>query len=125
PFGLALIVWGLPIALVAPRPYLAGSLVLLALVGAANSVEDIAGFTLLQRVVPDELLTRVLGVVWGLAMGSLALGSITATAVVRHRPDHPGACRGARGVAKEYLAATLTRVAVDAGDVVIRAGDVG
>ena len=28
-------------------------------------------------------------------------------------------------VAKEYLAATLTRVAVDAGDVVIRAGDVG
>ena len=28
-------------------------------------------------------------------------------------------------VAKEYLAATLTRVAADAGDVVIRAGDVG
>jgi len=82
PFGLALVVWGLPIALVAPRPYLAVALVLLALVGAANSVEDIAGFTLLQRVVPDELLTRVLGVVWGLAMGALALGSITAPAVV-------------------------------------------
>ena len=28
-------------------------------------------------------------------------------------------------VAKEYLAATLTRFAVEAGDVVIRAGDVG
>jgi MFS family permease len=82
PFGLALIVWGLPIALVAPSPYLAFALVLLALVGAANSVEDVAGFTLLQRVVPDELLTRVLGVVWGLAMGALALGSISAPAVV-------------------------------------------
>ena len=165
PFGLALIVWGLPIALVAPRPYLAGALVLLALVGAANSVEDIAGFTLLQRVVPDEFLTRVLGVVWGLAMGSLALGSITAPAVVSAIGPRPalvvvGAILPVLTlltwrelvdidrtiaapaeelavidgvpmfaplsiVAKEYLAATLTRVAVDAGDVVIRAGDVG
>jgi hypothetical protein len=32
--------------------------------------------------VPDELLTRVLGVVWSLAMGALALGSIAAPAVV-------------------------------------------
>jgi MFS family permease len=82
PFGAALVVWGLPIALLAPRPHLALSLVLLAVVGVANSVEDVAGFTLLQRVVPDALLTRVLGVVWGLAMGALALGSITAPAVV-------------------------------------------
>jgi MFS family permease len=82
PFGAALVVWGLPIMLLAPRPYLAVSLVLLAVVGFANSVEDVAGFTLLQRVVPDALLTRVLGVVWGLAMGALALGSITAPAVV-------------------------------------------
>jgi MFS family permease len=82
PFGLALVVWGLPIALVAPKPYLALAIVLLALVGAANSVEDVAGFTLLQRVVPDELLTRVLGVVWSLAMGALALGSIAAPALV-------------------------------------------
>jgi MFS family permease len=82
-FGVALVVWGLPIVLVAPRPYLVLALVLLALVGVANSVEDVAAFTLLQRVVPDALLTRVLGVVWGLAMGALALGSITAPALVR------------------------------------------
>ena len=55
--------------LIAPWPYLVLALVLLAVVGAANSVEDVAVFTLLQRIVPDELLTRVLGVVWGLAMG--------------------------------------------------------
>jgi hypothetical protein len=165
PFGLALVVWGLPIALVAPRPYLALALVLLALVGAANSVEDVAGFTLLQRVVPDELLTRVLGVVWGLAMGALALGSISAPAVISAIGPRPalvvvGAIlpvltlvtwRGLvdidrsvaapaeelaviEGVpmfaplsiaAKEHLAATLTPVSVEAGDVVIRAGDVG
>jgi MFS family permease len=55
---------------------------LVALIGAANSVEDVAGFTLLQRIVPDEVLTRVLGVAWGLVMGAVGLGSIVATWIV-------------------------------------------
>ena len=82
PFGLALVFWGLPIALIAPKPYLATALILLAIVGAANSVEDVAVFTLLQRLVPDEILTRVLGLVWSLAMGAVAVGSIAAPTVV-------------------------------------------
>ena len=82
PFGIALIFWGVPIALIAASPHLAAALILLAVVGAANSVEDVAVFTLLQRIVPDELLTRVLGIVWGLAMGAVAIGSIAAPAVV-------------------------------------------
>ena len=82
PFGLALVFWGLPIALVAPWPDLVTAVFLLAVVGAANSVEDVAAFTLLQRIVPDDVLTRVLGVLWGLAMGAVALGSICAPAVV-------------------------------------------
>jgi MFS family permease len=81
-FGLALVFWGVPIALIGPWPDLAAAVVLLAIVGAANSVEDVAVFTLLQRLVPDEILTRVLGVVWSLAMGAVALGSIAAPAVV-------------------------------------------
>ena len=82
PFGLALVFWGVPLILIASRPSLVAALVLLAVVGAANSVEDVAVFTLLQRLVPDDVLTRVLGVVWGLAMGAVALGSIAAPAVV-------------------------------------------
>jgi MFS family permease len=82
-FGLSLVFWGVPIALVAPRPSFAASLFLLAIVGAANSVEDVAVFTLLQRLVPNEMLTRVLGLVWGLAMGGVAIGSIAAPVVVR------------------------------------------
>jgi MFS family permease len=81
-FGVALVFWGLPIVLLAPWPELAAAVVLLAIVGAANSVEDVAVFTLLQRIVPDEVLTRVLGMVWGLAMGGVALGSIAAPALV-------------------------------------------
>jgi MFS family permease len=81
-FGLALLFWGVPITLIGPWSELAVALLLLAVVGAANSVEDVALFTLLQRLVPDQILTRVLGVVWSLAMGSVALGSIAAPAVV-------------------------------------------
>ena len=82
PFGVALVFWGLPVVLIAPLPDLAAAVLLLAVVGAANSVEDVAVFTLLQRLVPDEILTRVLGVVWSLAMGGVALGSIAAPALV-------------------------------------------
>ena len=83
PFGLSLVFWGAPITLMAPRPYFAAAVVLLAIVGAANSVEDVTVFTLLQRLVPNEMLTRVLGLVWGLAMGGVAIGSIAAPAIVR------------------------------------------
>jgi MFS family permease len=83
PFGLSLVFWGVPITLMAVRPYFGAAVVLLAIVGAANSVEDVAVFTLLQRLVPNEMLTRVLGLVWGLAMGGVAVGSIAAPAVVR------------------------------------------
>ncbi len=89
PFGLALVFWGLPIALIAPSPYFAAAVVLLAIVGGANSVEDVAVFTLLQRIVPDELLTRVLGLLWGLAMGAVAVGSIAAPVVVAAAGPRP------------------------------------
>jgi MFS family permease len=82
PFGGALVFWGAPLMLFAPRPEVVAAVLLLAVVGAANSFEDVAVFTLLQRLIPDELLTRVLGVLWGLAMGAVALGSILAPTVV-------------------------------------------
>lgn len=81
-FGVALIFWGLPIALMAPSSFLVTALLLLAVVGAANSIEDVSSFTLLQRIVPDHVLARVMGAIWGLAMGAVALGSIFAPAVV-------------------------------------------
>ena len=81
-FGLALVFWGLPIMLMAPGAYFAAAVLMLAVVGAANSVEDVAVFTLFQRTVPDDLLTRVLGIFWGLAMGAVAIGSIATPVIV-------------------------------------------
>jgi MFS family permease len=81
-FALSLVFWGLPIVGLAAAGHLVVAILLLAVVGAANSVEDVAGFTLLQRVMPNHVLARVLGVVWGLAMGAVALGSAVAAAAV-------------------------------------------
>jgi MFS family permease len=83
PFALALVCWGVPIALIAVRSELILALMLLAIVGFANSVEDVAGFTLVQRAVADDALNRVLGVFWGVAMGAVALGSLAAPGLVR------------------------------------------
>jgi hypothetical protein len=82
-FALSLLGWGVPIVLVAPRPELVAALVLLAIVGASNSVEDVSGFTLLQRAIRDDALSGVLGLIWGAAMGALALGSIATPVLVR------------------------------------------
>jgi MFS family permease len=82
PFALSLICWGVPIALIAPNPTLILALALLAIVGFANSIEDVAGFTLLQRAIPDEALNGALGVFWGVAMGAVALGSLAAPILV-------------------------------------------
>jgi MFS family permease len=82
PFGIALVFWGVPIVLLAPSRYLVLALFLLALVGAANSIEDVALFTLLQRIVSDDVLTRVLAVLWAAGMGAVALGSVVAPLIV-------------------------------------------
>jgi len=82
-FALSLLGWGLPIVLVAPSPQLVAALVLMGIVGAANSVEDISGFTLLQRAIRDDALSGVLGLIWGAAMGALAIGSIATPILVR------------------------------------------
>jgi MFS family permease len=163
-FGLALIFWGAPIVLMGLWSELAAAVFLLAVVGAANSVEDVAVFTLLQRLVPDRILARVLGVVWSLAMGGVALGSIAAPALVEAIGARPAfVAVGSilpllalityrrlaeidRAVApapelalvervpmfaplsvaaKERLAANLVPVSVEAGEVVIRAGEPG
>ena len=82
PFAWALVFWGVPIMLIALLPDSVAVIGLLAVIGAANSVVDVSGFTLLQRTVPDAVLTRVLGVTWGLAMGAVAVGSLVAPAVL-------------------------------------------
>jgi MFS family permease len=82
-FAFSLLGWGLPLVLMAPSEQLVAALVLLGIVGAANSIEDVSGFTLLQRAIQDDALSGVLGLIWGAAMGAVALGSVVAPLLVR------------------------------------------
>jgi MFS family permease len=82
-FSLALLVWGLPIALVGFSSSVLLSVVVMTAVGVANSVEDVSGFTLLQRTVPSHALSGALGVFWGLAMAGTAIGSAVTPLALR------------------------------------------
>ena len=72
PLALGTVLWGVPIALAAVWDTKAGALVLLGVVGLANTIVDVSAYTLLQRVVPDAVLARVFGVLESLIYGTHA-----------------------------------------------------
>jgi hypothetical protein len=78
--GLAL--WGLPLAAVGIAPQPALVFVFVTFAGAQRSILDAAGRTLLQRVSSDDVLARILGVLEGLQMAALAIGSLSAPLLV-------------------------------------------
>ena len=67
---------------IAPHPTTAIALAAFALIGVSNIVEDVAGFTLLQRTSPAEVLARVFGVLHSLFFATVALGAILAPLLV-------------------------------------------
>ena len=81
-FGLGLVLWGLPIALIGIFPEPPIALLLLGLVGIGVTVVDVAAVTLLQRVVPDEVLARVFGVLQTVFVATIGLGAIAAPILV-------------------------------------------
>jgi MFS family permease len=81
-FGLGLVLWGVPIALIGVWPHEAPALFLLALLGVGNTLVDVAALTLLQRAAPDEVLARVFGVIESLLVGAVGLGAILAPLLV-------------------------------------------
>jgi MFS family permease len=81
-FAVGLVLWGAPIALIGIFPNAALALVLLGVVGIGVTLVDVAGLTLLQRAVPDEVMTRVFGVVQSVFVGTLGLGAIIAPLLI-------------------------------------------
>jgi len=73
-----LVLWGLPLVILGARPSAPMALVALAIVGIGNTLIDVAGFTLLQRAVPEDILARVFGVLVSVMLFGVALGSALA-----------------------------------------------
>jgi MFS family permease len=81
-FGLGMVIWSAPIALVGIWPQTAPAFVLLGLLGVGATLVDVTALTLLQRAVPDAVLVRVCGVVESLWVGAIGIGAIAAPGLI-------------------------------------------
>lgn len=81
-FALGLLLWSVPLALVAawPEPVLA--FVLMAVLGIGNTLVDVTGVTLMQRSADDAVLGRVFGAFEALVLVTMALGSLATPLLV-------------------------------------------
>jgi MFS family permease len=77
-FLVGLLLWGLPLVVLGLWSPVIIAFVLFAIMGAGNSLVDVAGYTLVQRAVPDEVLARVFGVLQFFLLSALGIGGLLA-----------------------------------------------
>ncbi|HEX7196832.1 MAG TPA: MFS transporter [Candidatus Limnocylindria bacterium] len=82
PFSISLAAWGLPIVVIGFVPESVLAFAFLGVLGAANAILDVSGFTLLQRSVPNRFRGDVFGALEGLIALSVAIGSLLAPILV-------------------------------------------
>lgn len=75
PFAAGLVLWGTPILLIGLLPFAPAAVGFLAVLGLGNAVLDVAGFTIMQRSVPNAVRGRVFGVLESGVMLGTGIGS--------------------------------------------------
>jgi MFS family permease len=81
-FSLSLALWGLPIAAVGLVTSPLAAVVLIAIIGMANAILDVTGFTILQRACPNEARVALMGLIESPAAVMVALGGLLASVLV-------------------------------------------
>jgi MFS family permease len=81
-FAAGMLLWGLPIVLIAGWSTPLGAIVALAAVGVGNTLVDVSALTLLQRAVPEDVLARAFGVLESVFVGTIGLGGVLAPVLV-------------------------------------------
>jgi MFS family permease len=75
-FALGVGLWAAPLLLIAAWPRVVSALIAMALIGLGNSVVDVNAETIIQRLVPDEVLGRVFGALDSAVIGGMAIGAL-------------------------------------------------
>jgi len=81
-FGLGIVLWGAPLALVGAWPNKAVALLAFGVLGLGNTLVDVAGLTLLQRTAPPAVIGRVFGVLEMMLVGTIGLGAALAPLLI-------------------------------------------
>jgi MFS family permease len=81
-FGIGLVLWGLPLAIVGAFVDPIVAVVAFGVLGVGNTIVDVAGDTLLQRAVDNEMLARAFGAMDGLMLVTVGLGALAAPALI-------------------------------------------
>ena len=79
---VGLVLWAAALAVLAAAPSTIAAFALLAVAGVGRTTLDVAGRTLLQRIARPDALARVFGLLEGVSMAGLAVGSIAASGFV-------------------------------------------
>jgi hypothetical protein len=82
PIVIGFACWGLALGAVGLVPTRAATPFLLAVAGAGGILTEVAGRLLLQRSAPNQVLSRVFGVLEGLSMAAIGLGSVVVPASI-------------------------------------------
>ena len=80
--AVAVVLWGVPLAVIGVVPEYAVALAAAAVVGVGNAMVDVTAFTLVARMVPDAVLARVFGLLESLGALGVGLGSLVAPLLV-------------------------------------------
>jgi MFS family permease len=80
--GLAVVLWGAPLALMGTVPAYGVVLVAAGVIGIGNSLVDVTAFTLIARMVPNAVLARVFGVLESIGAFGVAVGALTAPLLI-------------------------------------------
>lgn len=80
--ALGLVLWGLPLVLLALASSESAAFLLLAVVGIGVTVVDVSAVTLLQRAAQGELLAHALGLLQAIFVATVAVGTLAAPLLI-------------------------------------------
>ena len=86
--ALGITLWGAPIAVAAFTPVPVVAVVVLSVIGVGNNLVDVSLFTMLQRSVPNHVLSRVMGALETALQFGMATGALVAAGALAAFGDH-------------------------------------